>query len=64
MNVVEKTLRATEADFIPTESIDEQDWHTSVIQNLLQLSSTVATKELKEFTLSTTSYRFEAVLEF
>lgn len=38
-------------DLIPGNLIDEQDWCTSIIHNLIQPSSTVTAKELKVFVL-------------
>lgn len=42
---------ATVANLIPAVSINEQDWRTSIIQDLTQPSSTTPEKEMKDFTL-------------
>lgn len=48
IKVIKRTLRATAADLVPIDSLDEQDWRGSIIQSLNQPSSTMATKNLQK----------------
>lgn len=51
IKVIRSTLRATTTKFMPEQDIDERDWQKSVIQNLLQPSSSTTAKEVKDFTI-------------
>lgn len=44
VRVIKKTLRATIVELIPIDPAAEKDWRLSIIQNLIQPSSSVATK--------------------
>lgn len=51
VKVIKNTLRAAAMKFIPPQTIDKGDWRRSVMQNLLQASSTTSVKEHKDFTV-------------
>lgn len=46
---VKKTLGATTSSLIPSNPIDEQDWISSIIHNLIHSPSTMAVKDLNDF---------------
>lgn len=48
MRIVKKSLQASVANLIPINLVDEQDSRSSIIQNLIQRSSTVVIKDLKD----------------
>lgn len=52
VSVVKRELRATAADSITVDLVDEQDWHVSIIKYLTQPPFTVVVKDLTEFTLA------------
>lgn len=47
-----KTLRVTKEDLISANSVDEREWHIFIIHNLIQPSSIMARKDLKDLTIS------------
>lgn len=47
---------------MPTAITDEQDWHASIIQKLMQPFSAVVARDLKDFTYLTASYTTEVVV--
>lgn len=48
MRIVKKSLQASVTNLIPINLVDEQDSRSSIIQNLIQRSSTVVIKDLKD----------------
>lgn len=51
IRVIRKTLRATTTDLIPDHALSEEDWRTSIVENLTQPSSWTDTRQLEDFTL-------------
>lgn len=49
MKLVKKVFQAITTDLIPIGSFHEQDWLSSIIQNLNQQLKTMAMKKLKDF---------------
>lgn len=45
VKVIRKNVQATATNFIPTRPIDGENWWKPVIQNLVQLPSTMTIKE-------------------
>lgn len=58
-----KNLRATLVDLILDNPFDEQAWRHFIFQNLIHPSSTMATKDLKDFIVVNGSFIIETVME-
>lgn len=61
IKLIKNTLRATAADLLPDQTIDERYWRRLIIQNLLQPSSSMNAKELKDFMIVEGSFIIEVV---
>lgn len=48
MKIIKKILRVNTTYLIPVDSLYEQDWHSSIIQNLNQPFITMTAKNLKD----------------
>lgn len=59
LRIIKKTLWASVADLRPANTINEQDRLTFITQNLISRSSTMATKELKDFVLVHGKFYFQ-----
>lgn len=49
VSIIKKTLRTTATDLVPAAITDEQDWRTPNIQKLAHPSTTMVSRDLKDF---------------
>lgn len=51
-------------DQVPTNRVEEQDWNTFIIENLIQPSLTMVASDLKEFTVINGELYFKELAKF
>lgn len=61
IKAVKKMLRATTTELIPEVIIDKEDWRTTIIQKLIQPSSSIITRELKDFMLKNEELYYQGI---